>query len=70
MEEANTMKIIHKIIIFVVSTIVVLLLVAYLVSHIFGITDRAVATSIGAILLCIYIMCFNLVNDKTMWMKL
>lgn len=64
------MKIIHKMAIFIISTIVVMLLVAYLISHILGITDRGVATSIGAVLLCIYIMCFGLVNDKTMWMKL
>jgi hypothetical protein len=63
------MKIVYKMTMFIVSTILVMLLVAYMVSHILGMVDREVATFVGVTLFCIYMACFDLVNDKTMWMK-
>jgi hypothetical protein len=63
------MRIMHKTAIFIISTILFVLLVAYIESNILLIADRWVATFVGTILLCIYLMCFILANDKTMWMK-
>lgn len=63
------MNIINKMSIFTVSTVLVMFLIAYTISHIFGIVDRAVASTIGAILIVIYLTCFNIINEKTRWMK-
>lgn len=63
------MRIEYKVTIFIVMTILFILLAAYLVSHILGITDIGIATFVGVTLLCVYMMYFCYINDKTMWMK-
>lgn len=63
------MKIIYKTIIFMVSTILIMLLVAYFVSRVLGIVDRGIAAFVAVVLLCIYIVGFMYINDNTMWLK-
>lgn len=59
----------NKMAIFIILTILFVLFVAYIESNILLIADRWVATLVGTVLLCIYLICFVLTNDKTMWMK-
>jgi hypothetical protein len=52
------MRMMHKMIIYYISTILFMLLDAYVVYNVLIITDRWVATFVGTILFCIYIVCF------------
>ena len=63
------MHIIYRMAIFSVLTIFVMLLITYLVSLLEEVTGREVATFIFAILLSIYLIFFDMINDRTGWMK-
>lgn len=63
------MRIVYKMIIFIISTILAILLDVYIVSRIFEIKDIYVAILVGNLLICIYMVFFLYINEKTMWMK-
>lgn len=63
------MRIVHKMIMFILLMILAMLLDVYIVSRVFEIKDKDVAMLIADILIIIYMMCFLFINKKTMWLK-